>query len=249
VRPRTISNARKLGLALGLGTFTSLAFCWILVLGVDPSSGSTQFSQEFRRRVKSSGEGEGFIWLMRFEATGTQAFSVSVGPPNRYPPIDEAVSSGIDNERLESAVPTWARRGAIPWSASQAPWPDSNSEAATLVIGRGWPLIALWCDDGRSDGPTFSTVAPSGGIPLSHWARIGPDWAAILPYRPVWIGLIVDSLVMASLWWFVLVVPVAAFRHYRGHLRVRRNHCPHCNYNLAGLAMNSPCPECGKAAR
>ncbi|MFT3686649.1 MAG: hypothetical protein QM783_17310 [Phycisphaerales bacterium] len=51
--------------------------------------------------------------------------------------------------------------------------------------------------------------------------------------------------------WCLAAVPatvfaVAELRHRRCTRLERTGRCTHCNYNLAGIATNAPCPECGK---
>jgi len=58
--------------------------------------------------------------------------------------------------------------------------------------------------------------------------------------------------VFACQWWIIrgilaaLLIPTL-YLTYRAFKRVLPNSCPHCHYDLTGLPIDSPCPECGRA--
>jgi hypothetical protein len=64
----------------------------------------------------------------------------------------------------------------------------------------------------------------------------------LAPYLPLPVGFAMDTAFYGAIWWLFMAGPLKLRRHFR----LRRNHCPHCNYNLAGLASGSKCPECGR---
>jgi hypothetical protein len=68
-----------------------------------------------------------------------------------------------------------------------------------------------------------------------------------LPAQPLWGGLFLNSL--AFLFTSVLLVQ-ATLRSTRWIRSKRRRvgSCPRCGYDRAGLAVGSPCPECGSLA-
>ena len=61
-----------------------------------------------------------------------------------------------------------------------------------------------------------------------------------LPYRPVWFGLLLNTLLYGSIFWAIGL----GWRLYRLARRRRRGRCLACNYDLRGLA-DPVCPECG----
>jgi hypothetical protein len=61
--------------------------------------------------------------------------------------------------------------------------------------------------------------------------------------RVLWPGFAVDTLFYAALAWGVATVPPYLRRRHR----VKRNRCPHCGYDRAGIASGTACPECGNA--
>lgn len=102
----------------------------------------------------------------------------------------------------------------------------------------GWPRPALWCSLDTRQG----TLKPRGG------RQLGPDQNhhgllayRVLPYRPLWGGLAVNSAVFAAGWAVLLVVPLRV----RARRRRRGGCCPACRYDLAGLPPDAACPECG----
>ncbi len=104
----------------------------------------------------------------------------------------------------------------------------------------GWPRLALWC--GYDEEPKTLMPLVRGGFALSK-ERIGllPQGRA-LPYRPIWLGLLLDSILYACCWgaiWFVCLLPSRARRLWR----LRRGLCGSCGYDVAGIA--GVCPECG----
>lgn len=128
-------------------------------------------------------------------------------------------------------------------------WPR---EAVTLsgrefAQAAGWPLLSFsaWQtivehelpgDEGlqweRSvhTGMAWSTPVKSG------WDNELP---ALLPYLPIWRGVIINTGVYAALMWVLIAAPQAL----RRHLRRRRNQYPSCGYPDAGTGR---CPECGE---
>ncbi len=104
----------------------------------------------------------------------------------------------------------------------------------------GWPFRALWYE---LDSPKGGVVGVAGGIPLQepmgiNNAPLGSIRA--LPYRPVWFGLALDSVIWGSVVWALL----ARVWLTRQTLRTRRGLCPKCAYDLRG-DFPSGCPECG----
>jgi hypothetical protein len=71
--------------------------------------------------------------------------------------------------------------------------------------------------------------------PTSFWRR------QYLPLLPIWPGFAINTALYA-LPCLALILSLAAARK---SLRRKRGHCPECNYDRAGLAAESPCPECG----
>lgn len=107
----------------------------------------------------------------------------------------------------------------------------------------GWPLRCAWgaewvrLNGSESD---LSVGIARLNIPPSVSSLTEVD-RLIIPYRPLWSGLVVD-LVAHTAFWSIPLLGVPAFRR---HLRRRRGHCPACDYDLRGSVAGTPCPECG----
>lgn len=71
-------------------------------------------------------------------------------------------------------------------------------------------------------------------------SRFGtPAGATVLPYRPMLLGLVVNTLIYAA----VMVVPWAAWKAGVRAKRARAGRCINCGYDVKDLAV---CPECGR---
>ena len=106
-----------------------------------------------------------------------------------------------------------------------------------LHDARGWPLLAFRCSWTSASDRPLSPVKT--GFDLTPFPATGDPRA--LPYRPIPLGLTLNTLFYAALWSLLLFAPGSI----RRHLRRRRNLCPRCAYSLLNLPPNSPCPECG----
>ena len=69
---------------------------------------------------------------------------------------------------------------------------------------RGWPMLALWCE--WDCGPEFELGSALGAIELTPSLpnRRDVSSARALPLRPIWSGLIVDTLAFAIVWFIVI---------------------------------------------
>ncbi len=109
---------------------------------------------------------------------------------------------------------------------------------------RGWPLLAVWCDHQRQLGP----YAAKGGFIVSERSGArgagGRPYANVLPYRPIFTGLVLDTLFFAVAWLPACFGVLVAVRSIRGRFRKGEGLCPQCRYDLRGQATPG-CPECG----
>jgi hypothetical protein len=115
--------------------------------------------------------------------------------------------------------------------------------------GRGWPMACLHhrFDLGlRNHSLRAGVDGFEGGWIINDWPAPVPGRAApvtearVIPYLPVWPGLIVDTLFYAIVPWGLLLGPW----ELRRITRIRRGRCPKCGYPAG---RSDVCTECGRA--
>ena len=112
-------------------------------------------------------------------------------------------------------------------------------------IDAGWPMRSFrgFVSGGVKQLPT-SQIPPPPQKPQVHnvITRRRPIGKGTLtrhlPYRPIWLGLIVNTLLYAT----VLIAIVWIFHAMRSKLRLRRGLCPTCKYPIG---VSKVCTECG----
>jgi hypothetical protein len=172
-------------------------------------------------------------------------------------------------------APLWARRNVPDWVATTYPYPDqmpaetlrvfrnpgsftlpawappcpvSATEHSIRVSAWGWPWRCL-----RGTVRNFASYGSDGkflGLRPeyeSFWIRgSGP---AGTRFRQVPLGIIPIGLAANAAVFAIPVLGLIAAGHAvrceRRRRRIRRGHCPRCNYDLRTLPTGSPCPECG----
>ena len=106
----------------------------------------------------------------------------------------------------------------------------------------GWPLksvAAVAVESLRPPELKYSELEVIGGIELKWKGGGGP----LLPYLPVWRGLIVNTVFYGIMFWVLIFSwPVG-----RRVIRSRRGLCLWCGYDLHGTEHDR-CPECGRAS-
>ena len=141
--------------------------------------------------------------------------------------------------------------------------------ALTWFISRWRGLY--WC--GTNGANTYRVEFASGRVRLAHdyYAprAFSPPWR-LTAWTSGWV-FVPTSRDATRLWlwnfhyqdtpglhqlyiplWSLMAMPavpltIAAIRRRRTLKHAHNtNPCPHCSYNLTGLAPNSPCPECGR---
>lgn len=127
---------------------------------------------------------------------------------------------------------------------------SEQRKASGLEDARGWPALSQWCSfEGRGvqitplgGGQTRSgTIDVKGGIalpPIRGYANA--QTVRALPYRPIWSGLVFNTLFYATLLWGFVAL-LTGIRRLR---RFSRGRCPRCAYDLAH-DYRTGCPECG----
>ena len=141
-----------------------------------------------------------------------------------YPPIDQ-----------------WLPRWAFPRAARTASV-RPTCEVHLTETASGWPLPALVSSQLWSLTPLgdFKTKFVRGGVSVDWADDWEMQWWFGLPLRPIWPQFLVDVMCFAAMWLAVLSGPT----WLRRLIRLRRGHCPQCDFDLRGDAAPG-CPECG----
>jgi hypothetical protein len=107
----------------------------------------------------------------------------------------------------------------------------------------GWPFLAFWYEmNVISQTKSTYAVSISGGLPFQSDIRLPADvtQARAFPIRPIWRGLAANTLLFALPGFAATLI--IRLPSLRSRARLRRNHCPKCNYDLR--ATPNSCPEC-----
>lgn len=179
----------------------------------------------------------------KFERTHTEAVLRSAPSSGFGPTIDVGPH---DRDAKFDHTPRKNPKPSVSWGAHHAARPPAdiaNFDGADDA--RGFPFLALWC----RWPATFTVLGPTtfgpveGGISIPDHpstALTGAQNDRALPYRPIWSGLALNTLIYAALFFtFVRSLRFARSRWRRSHGR-----CPRCAYDRLD-DYTTPCPECG----
>ena len=103
-------------------------------------------------------------------------------------------------------------------------------------------MHSFWCLLSHAVGSERGLIKefePKGSfeIPIDATEHWGPR---VLPWYPIWIGLLVNTLFYATIVWLLSLGPFAL----RIMIHRKRGFCINCAYDLKGAA-HAACPECG----
>jgi len=133
----------------------------------------------------------------------------------------------VNHEYIEALVKSESRDTGLAWSSHE--------------LAFGWPVRALAgrtiikLDGGHTDqGRVHSAIWIDSKPPRNSFAQ------RMLPLRPLWRGLLIDTLIYGSVLWCLLVL----HGHIRRTVRRRRGRCPACGYPSSGAGV---CSECGES--
>ena len=175
--------------------------------------------------------------------------------------IYSAVAHTFTDES-DSKFPSHTKHIPVPQSALNQVIAAPGQHTLQTV---GWPMRAFWGFREKSDAnlleprfdPPLRMLRPlpastrSFALPrpfkttlyLNTAPTFKPGFAPFF-YRPLWTGLLLNTLFFATLW----LLPILALLHARRFLRSRSNLCAYCAYSRVNLDPHQPCPECGRPA-
>jgi len=164
------------------------------------------------------------LWLY-YQTQGTAYVTIwSSADHDENVPVKDQIKEG----------PSWSR-------ISKPPNADAmQSGMSSLEQAWGWPLvcIASVSELPREWQPSDWSIAT--GIQFGTRTRFVPP--TLIPIRPLWTRLLVNTFLYAFTTWSVLVGRVLL----RNAIRRKRGQCIHCRYIIRELQV---CPECGSEVR
>jgi hypothetical protein len=233
------------------GVLLAVAVAWHCILAGPVARGKPQFIAAHT----DSGSIRQFVLMHSASRTGVRQMAYTATSSVAWFELELEVGEEVPD------TPSWA-----PWP-DEADLPPLQTR---LHVAAGWPMACLAADcieqdarllpdrirlpeETRRRAMALSKRLPSTGKPLAaappRWRHAivvhdqqssGPFTAVVLPYRPIPMGLVANTLLYASLVAFVLLGCSALLRL----MRRRRGKCPLCCYQLKGGMVNG-CPECG----
>lgn len=128
-----------------------------------------------------------------------------------YPEGREPTPDAVGMQRMYAA--------GLPFHAASYKWSSdrAGSWSSGFYLSDDWSSVTL-----QADAPLWSSLLRE---------------RAVIPLRPIWLGMIADLCVWAVVWLGILTAGHTFLRR-----RVRIGHCLTCRYEIGGLAV---CPECG----
>lgn len=176
------------------------------------------------------------------DADGREHWAVRATASTTYASLSGSSSQGNPDEVL----PSWSDldHPRLPYLSGQ------RNYEHIVQVAFGWPLPTLAVEYELADialGGTSAIFQVNGGFPTGRSLRksaVAPGLAEMIPYLPLWSGLVVNMVFYAILLPTPFLVARFAIRFRRRLLGL----CITCGYDLRGLDHEA-CPECGTGVR
>lgn len=243
---------------LSLGLLTTWAVAWGLALAF-PMHDSRRIEHEFPGDSRGDMQsGISSLSVRSFIRPGSvrRMWYVTAYRPWALEAMPHGAYALIPPEEARPAEAPWSVAGPLAWghlAHALDEFRGGSSSVRGLEEARGWPALAMAIEYTGFDAYKPARLGVEGGIALppassthsqSWTAAIGPDAATVraLPARPIWPGLLADTLFYA-----VLFAGLHQLVGWGKRARRRgRGRCAACGYDITGIADDEPCPECGR---
>lgn len=220
----------RIAVAIVLGGATTVGVSWILALLVAglPTMSPGRFSVATAAQVMPNPPnttGTSFLCVMRFRRWGTEIIHIRRQGPG-WP-------AGSVQELIEGTSYVVQMKEEFKRGRETVVWRRAD----------GWPLPAFSVEArwrGRDPQHMWELI---GGVRVDDSSNLSiADGGHFLPLRPIWSGIVVDSLLYTLLYFGLLSLPhIGRWRQLR---RRRRGQCERCGYTLQ--SEQDRCSECGK---
>jgi hypothetical protein len=141
----------------------------------------------------------------------------------------QTMPSGRSAEGL-TRIPQW---GSLKESRTQP------TQALGGDIAFGWPMVCLWM---TTTGDVIANTTANEHLHGAWLLHGGIETRAnnfiALPYRPLWMNLVMNTVFYAFMLWAIFAFPVT----FRRRRRIARRLCPACAYPVG---VSPVCTECG----
>ena len=206
------------------GCFSTIAVAWACAAWVPVGTQPQRYSGDGRE-----GSGVGLWFVQR-----NDSFGVTRVESDHYVNVAGSFLGSVTP--AAAILPEWA----------EAHIHLGGSTEQLRFFGTGLPLRALQC---RVKLDTFGAGTDHwrGGFALKSRPADPPSPTMLvptLPYQPIWIGFVVDTILFALAGGVLFAVVRTSFQARRSW-RSRRHRCPACGYDLRH-ADHAACPECGR---
>jgi len=209
---------------VALGISAGVAASWICAIGVHPGDALPEATAHTRLE-------DGKLWYVIWSAQPGHSEVMSV--TGTFP---EDVSLAPE-PAAESVIPRWSR--------VRRPKAGRNGgEFHHVESAFGWPWLSLAFSGEytRRDSRQVEIEVKSGILLYQPTLGSGDKPLRVLPLRPLWIGILCNSVFYGlGIWllWFLKVLrPLSLLRR----IRLRRGLCPTCGYPMGEATV---CAECG----